>query len=77
MGNVPSSDRRSRYYFAVHGGDWQDDDSEGTLLASEIEAAAYARRVIRELKEAGGYDEPNLSMVVKDHTGRIIFSFRF
>jgi hypothetical protein len=37
----------------------------------------YAQRVIRELKEAGGYDDPNLTMIVVDEVGQEIFAIRF
>ena len=39
--------------------------------------AAYAERVIRELKEAGGYDDDELIMIVKDDARRTIFSIPF
>ena len=53
------------------------DDPDGIDLADHDAAHAYARRVIRELKEDGGYDGPGLTMVVKDHTGKTVHSIPF
>ena len=66
-----------RYFFALHWPDQACDDAGGIALAGQDDAQAYARRVIRELKEGGGYDAPGLTMVVRDHTGKTIHSIRF
>ncbi len=50
----------------------------GKALCFCLEAprSPYAERIIRELKEAGGYDDPGL-MIVKDDTGKVIHSIPF
>jgi len=53
------------------------DDPEGTALPNKEAALAYAGRIMRELKEAGGYDDPGLMMIVKDSAGETIFSVPF
>jgi hypothetical protein len=68
-----------RYHFVVT---WRDrfreyGNSEGTILQDEEEARRFAARVIRELKEAGGHDDPELRMVVKDAKGREVFTLSF
>jgi hypothetical protein len=40
-------------------------------------ARRYAERVIRELKEGGAYDDPELPMVVSDGDGNEIFAVPF
>jgi len=46
-------------------------------LPNEEAAHAFAQRSIRELKEAGDYDDPGLMMVVKNNTGQQLFSIAF
>jgi len=41
-------------------------------LPSDQDARAHAKRVIRELKEAGGFDDPALKMSVKDEMGNTV-----
>ncbi len=45
-----------RYFFAIRRDGEEYPDTTGTLLLSEEPAHAYALRIIRELKEAGGHD---------------------
>jgi hypothetical protein len=66
-----------RYFFVIEGDDGIDRDDDGTQLPHPEAARRYARRVIRELREAGGYDDPNLAMFVKDASGEILFSVPF
>jgi len=68
-----------RYHFVVT---WRDrfrtyGNTEGTILQDEEEARRFAARGIRELKEAGGHDDPELRMVVKDAQGREAFTLSF
>jgi hypothetical protein len=70
------TDVAERYFFVIRWPDRNDDDGEGTLFLSRSAARAYAERIIRELKEAGGYDDPGL-MIVKDDTGKVIHSIPF
>ena len=50
---------------------------DGTLLADERAARKYALRIISELIDGGGYDDPGLSMIVKDEAERQIFAIPF
>jgi hypothetical protein len=56
---------------------WEAADQEGTILLNDDEARAYAKRIIRELKEAGGYDDPGLTMIVRNACGETLCSIRF
>jgi hypothetical protein len=66
-----------RYHFIIRWPDRDDGDPEGTRLANVAAAQRYAERVIRELKEAGGYDDPGLLMVVADGDGNEILAIPF
>jgi hypothetical protein len=52
-------------------------DTEGTILQDEEEARSFAARGIRELKQAGEHDDPELCMMVKDVQGREVFALSF
>jgi hypothetical protein len=65
-----------RYFFVLRAG--QRDDRPGcTFLPNDQAAKEYALRVIRELKEAGGFDEPELKMIVKNSSGKLIYLIPF
>jgi hypothetical protein len=66
-----------RYHFVVKWPDRERDDPEGTVLQDEEEARRFAVRIIRELKENGGYDEPDISMVVRDDQGKEVLTLSF
>ncbi len=67
-----------RYFFNVGvPGEAVHDDSAGTVFRRDGDALDYASRIIRELKQAGGYDAPGTRMTVKDHTQREVFSIPF
>lgn len=66
-----------RYFFVVRWPDHDDNDEDGTLFLSKSAALAYARRIVRELKEVGGYDGLALTMVVEDENGTVIHSIPF
>ena len=67
----------ARYYFIIRWPDHDDGDPEGTRFPNLAAARLYAERVIRELKEAGGYDDPGLLMVVADRDGNEILAIPF
>ena len=50
---------------------------EGTVLANDGAAREYAVRIISELIDGGGYDDPGLSMIVKDAAERQILAIPF
>ncbi len=66
-----------RYFFILQWPDRKHDDRYGTVLANDEAARAYAERIIRELKEAGGYDDDGLTMIVKGAGRRRVFSIPF
>jgi hypothetical protein len=55
----------------------ENDDPHGTPLPNDAAAKAYAHRIVHELKEAGGYDDPDLKMVDKNSAGDVIHSISF
>jgi hypothetical protein len=67
------------YHFIVTGSDEvrEHGNTEGTNLHDEEEARRFAARIIRELKQAGEHDDPELCMVVKDALGREVFTLSF
>ncbi len=65
------------YYFDVRGYGDKHDDRGGTLMPNDEAAFAYARRIIRELREAGGYDDPALTIIVRNAAGKTIYSIPF
>ncbi len=66
-----------RYYFILQWGNREHDDPHGTALPSDQAARDYAERIIGELKEAGGYNDDDLTMVVKNAADRKVFSIPF
>jgi len=46
-------------------------------LPNDEEAKEYALRIIRELKGAGGFDDPDLKMIVKNSSGKLIHLIPF
>jgi len=69
-----------RYYFHIDGPDHHRDlghDPNGTLFPADEPALDYARRIIRELKSAGGYDGAGLTMIVKSETDQTVFAIPF
>jgi len=71
------SGKKSRFFFIIRSLDWEDDDLDGTLLLGPIAAVAYAHRVMQELKEAGGYDDPGLVMIVQNHKRETVVTIPF
>ena len=66
-----------RCFFSVRWPDHEDDDTNGTLLSDEAAALGYADRLVRELKEGGGYNDPELMVIVRDGTQRVVLSIPF
>ena len=54
-----------RYFFDLRLPDRTDDDSAGAVLPDDGAAVIYANRIIGELKEAGGYDDPGLALIIR------------
>jgi hypothetical protein len=69
-----------RYFFNVEGlghSGGSGHDPDGTEFLTDTSAFDYAQRIIRELKDAGDYNDPSLMMVVKLHSGRTVFAIPF
>jgi hypothetical protein len=65
-----------RYFFGLRWSD-EDDDANGTLLSDDAAALNYADRLIRQLKDAGGYSDPILKVIVRDGMKRVVLSIPF
>jgi hypothetical protein len=61
------------YYFEPEGPGWDYQDDDGIELPNDAEALAYARQMIRELKEDGKIIEEITHLLVKDTARKIIF----
>ena len=66
-----------RYFFILQWADHLHDDPHGTDFPNAGAALKYAEQIIRELKEAGGYDDPSLKMIVKDADGGVVHVIPF
>ena len=66
-----------RYFFSLRWSDHEDDDANGTLLSDDAAALSYADRLIRELKEGGRYDDPNLMVIVRDGMKKVVRAIPF
>lgn len=58
---------------AIDDGKKQNNDEDGTDLHDEKGAPFGATRVIHELKQSGGFDDPALKIIVTDGFGREVF----
>jgi len=47
-----------RHFFSIRWSNHEDDDQHATPLPDEVAALDYANRIIRELKEGGGCNDP-------------------
>jgi hypothetical protein len=50
-----------RYFFALNWPHNEHADLEGIVLQDDGAVVEDARRMVRELKEGGGYDDPDLA----------------
>jgi hypothetical protein len=61
------------YFFFLCGPDDEThDDVHGTDLADQSSALAHGKRIIRELKEAGGYDDPGWTLTIRNDEGEML-----
>jgi hypothetical protein len=63
-----------RYFFIVAYSDREFDDPDGTLLPGDEAAIDYARRLAEELREDRQPGEPDMTMIVKNVDGVVIYS---
>jgi hypothetical protein len=73
----PGRGSLSPYYFDVRSYGEQYDYRGGTLMPDDDAALDYARRLIRDLRAAGGYDDPALTLIVRNSAGTTVFSIPF
>jgi hypothetical protein len=66
-----------QYFFGVRRSDREDEDAIGTRLSDVAAALNHAERLIRELKENGGYNDPNLMVIVRDGMKKVVLSIPF
>jgi Domain of unknown function (DUF6894) len=66
-----------RYFFVIKNGPIEGNDEEGLVLPDDAAANEHALRIIRELKEAGGYDEGDWTLIVFGEGGRQVCSVPF
>ena len=66
-----------RYFFSVRWSDHEDDDPSGTLLSGNAAALNHADRLVRELKEGGSCNDPNLMVIVRDEMKKVVLSIPF
>lgn len=67
----------SLYFFDIRSYGEQQDFRGGRSMPDDETALAHARRMVAELRGAGGYDDAGLTLVVRNSTGRMIFSLPF
>jgi hypothetical protein len=66
-----------QYVFVIQWAGEEHDDPFGTSFPSDADARDYAHTVIRELKAAGDFDEPGLTIIVKSELGKTVFTIPF
>jgi hypothetical protein len=74
---VPGENSLFPYYFDVRGYGEFNDDRGGRLMPNDEAALDYARRMIRELRQIGGYDDAGLTLIVRNSAGKTVFSIPF
>jgi hypothetical protein len=67
----------ARYFFDVRSNEWDYRDPDGIALADDEAAVTYAESMIGELKADGGYNAPELQMLVKDELQRTMVVIPF
>jgi hypothetical protein len=66
-----------RYFFVIHGKGNDGSDAWGTHLPNAADALSYPKRIIGELRDGGGFNEPGLSMSVESENGKTLFQLPF
>jgi hypothetical protein len=63
-----------RYFFAVRGTAKEEDDPHGTVLQDDWAALSYAERAIAQLQKEDGYDDPGMTMIVRNDRHQRVWS---
>jgi hypothetical protein len=66
-----------RCFFVLEGQDEKYGDSAGTMFADQTSALAFGARIMRELKDAGGYDEAGWILHIRDERDGAVASLPF
>jgi hypothetical protein len=66
-----------RYYFTVLWPDHEDIDPQGTELPDDDAALRYAHRMTQRLQASGGYDDPGLTVEVRNEKRQRVLSIPF
>jgi hypothetical protein len=79
LAHVPLRGRRDvpSYFFVIKSCYFEDDDENGTMLRDDRQAQIHALRIIRELKEGGGYDSVGWAVIVFGEAGRQVCTVPF
>ena len=67
----------TRFFFSMNGPNQDYEDCDGIDLPDGYTALSYAKRIVCELKEAGGYGDHRLKLVVQNDRRATIFSIPF
>jgi len=65
------------YFYVIKNSSFENADEHGTALRDAREAQFYALRIIRELKEGGGYDDGDWIAVIFAENGRRVCTVPF
>lgn len=66
-----------RYHFTVQSEAVIRGDPDGTQFDDDAAAETHALRMIRAMKQGGGYADAALSMLIEDEDGRLVSQVRF
>jgi hypothetical protein len=66
-----------RYRFMIRWFGGQMDDEAGEWLPDDAAAREHGEMIIRDVKEGGGYDDPDYTMIVIDDAGQEVSTIRF
>ena len=77
-GRAKRNSRNPRYFFTIRRLDGEiEDDTHGMILLNDAAALSYAEHAIRQLQKTGGYDDPQLMMILKNETRQPLSSLPF
>jgi hypothetical protein len=69
--------RVPRYFFTIRETGRKGDDPHGTILPDDAAALSYAEHTILELQKEGGYDDPAMTMIVRNDADQMVWSIPF
>jgi hypothetical protein len=66
-----------RYFFNIRSLDRENSDRLGTSLPDDAAALDHAVRIIRDLRQEGGHEDPGLMMIVRNEIPKTVLSLPF